>query len=286
MRRLLVVLGLIGLISPGLAADYDLPTLRGSDVFVPAFPTYPRWDGSFFGGQLSYGNLHADFVGATPPQVEFLLRNTTILSQMLPDQWQVLGSNEAGAGGLGGFAGYNWQFDRAIVGVEFNYTHSSFNAGAPSSPLTRRQTVDGLITDVTLDASASLHITDLATTRARFGWAVDQFMPYMTIGLAAARADVSLSTQVFVTQSDPTILVPNPNPPPAQVPAVVGRFVFSNAQTKSSAYMWGYSGGGGLEWALTQNLFARADYEYISLSPVMRITSHFNIAHLGLGVRF
>jgi len=274
MRRILVALGLIGLISPVLAADYDLPTLRGSDVFVPAFPVYPHWDGFYVGGQLSYGNLHADFINATAPMVQFSLRNTNILDQMSPDQWQVLGSNEAGAGGLGGFVGYNWQFDRAIVGVEFNYIHSSFSAGAPSSPLGRRQTVDGLITDVTLDASGSLHITDLATARARFGWAVDQFMPYMTIGLATARADVSLSTQALVTQRDPTTLL------------VVGQFLFSNAQIKSAAYMWGYSGGGGLDWALTQNLFVRADYEYISLSPVVKITSHLNIAHLGLGVKF
>jgi hypothetical protein len=83
--------------------------------------------------------------------------------------------------------------------VEFN--HFSVDAGAPSSPLTREPTVDGLITDVALDASAELHITDLATTRAWFGWAVDQFMPYMTLGLAVARADVSLSTQASVTNA-------------------------------------------------------------------------------------
>ena len=45
MRRLLIALGLIGLFSPAFAADYGLPrydppTLRGSDTFVPAYPTY------------------------------------------------------------------------------------------------------------------------------------------------------------------------------------------------------------------------------------------------------
>ena len=48
----------------------------------------------------------------------------------------------------------------------------------------------------------------------------------------------------------------------------------------------GYSGGGGLEWALTHNIFARADYEYIQWSPIQKISSHLNVAHVGLGVRF
>ena len=46
-----------------------------------------------------------------------------------------------------------------------------------------------------------LHFTDLATSRAWFVWAVDQFMPYMTLGLAVARADVSLSTRASVTNA-------------------------------------------------------------------------------------
>ena len=54
MRRLLAALGLIGLISPAFAADYELPALRGSQMFVPAYPTYFSWQGFYAGGQVSF----------------------------------------------------------------------------------------------------------------------------------------------------------------------------------------------------------------------------------------
>src|SRR5258708_10578282 len=40
MRCLLAALGLIGLLTPAVAADYELPTLRGSQMFIPAAPAY------------------------------------------------------------------------------------------------------------------------------------------------------------------------------------------------------------------------------------------------------
>src|SRR5450631_3904447 len=107
MRCLLAALGLIGLLSPAFAADYELPTLRGSDMFVPASPTYFSWEGFYAGGQLSYSSVQSDFSGATQPLVAFSLRVTTILDQMTPDQWAVLGSRSTGAAGFGGFLGYN-----------------------------------------------------------------------------------------------------------------------------------------------------------------------------------
>ena len=206
MRCLLVALGLTGLLSPAFAADYpsfDPPTLRGSDTFVPAYPSYFRWDGLYAGGQLSYSSSTSDFSGATQPLVAFSLRNSTILAEMNPDQWPVLGSRATNSAGVGGFVGYNFQWDSAIIGLELNYTHTSLNAAAPSSPLTRRQTVGGLINDVTVDASGSLHFTDFATTRARFGWAAGNFMPYATLGLAFGRADQAIFHRCQRLKRDP-----------------------------------------------------------------------------------
>src|SRR5258708_32228880 len=122
MRRLLGALGTIGLLSPALGADYELPTLRGSNMFVPAFPTYFSWQGPYAGGQINYTSASANFIGTTQPMVSFLLRNSTVLAEMTPDQWQVLGTRDTGAAGFGGFLGYNVQWDNAIVGLELNYT--------------------------------------------------------------------------------------------------------------------------------------------------------------------
>jgi outer membrane immunogenic protein len=280
MRRSLAALGLIGLLSPASAAD--LPLLRGSETFVPAFPAYARWEGFYFGGQLSYGNFNADFAGASQPLFAVPLRNLVFENEVHPENIPVLGAAERGAGGVGGFVGYNWQYEQAIIGLEFNYIHSDFNAGAPDFPIARQiRLSNGTVVQFTLDASATMRLTDIGELRARFGYAAGAFMPYATIGLASGRADVAALVSCVCIQ-----LTPNKTPPPQFDPTQTVDFSFTNSTGKSSAYIWGYSGGGGLEWALTPNIFARADYEYIQWSPVSKITSHLNIAHLGLGLRF
>jgi outer membrane immunogenic protein len=277
-------LGLIGLLSPALAADYEPPVLRGSNMFVPAYPTYFSWQGFYAGGQVSYSSAFTNFTAATQPLVAFSLRNTTILDQMLPDQWQALGTVSRSSAGFGGFAGYNIQWDNAVIGLELNYTHSSLDLGAPSTPLTREKTVDGLITDVTIDASGSMHISDFATTRARFGWSIHNFMPYGTVGLAFGRADVAVSTVVTVVQTDPNF--PNPAPPPATIRQTFPPIVFSSSQVKTGAFLYGYSGGFGLDYALTQSIFARGEYEFIQWERFWSITSSMHNFRAALGVKF
>jgi outer membrane immunogenic protein len=274
MRRLLAALGLIGLISPAFAADYELPALRGSQMFVPAYPTYFSWQGFYAGGQVSFTSASSDFTRATEPMVAFSLRQTVVEAVAAPSQWAVLGGRDTGAGGFGGFLGYNLQWDNAVVGFEFNYTHSSLDLDATSSPISRQASAGQFTYDVTLDATGSLRITDFATTRARFGWVVDNFMPYATVGLAFGRADVALSTVVSGFQI---------GPPPAN-PVVP--FAFSQSQTKSGAYMYGYSGSAGVDYALTSGIFARAEYEYIHWHEIFNIASSMHNFRAGLGVKF
>jgi outer membrane immunogenic protein len=142
------------------------------------------------------------------------------------------------------------------------------------APLTRSQVVSGVINDVTLDASGSLHFTDFATTRARLGWAAGNFMPYAILGLAFGRADEAISTNVTVVQRDPNTKL------------VIGVISFSNGQAKNGAYMYGFSGGGGLDFALTQNIFARGEYEYIQWQRPWQIESGIHNFRTALGVKF
>jgi outer membrane immunogenic protein len=286
MRRLLpawfIALGLIGLLSPAIAADYDLPILRGSDTFVPAYPKYFSWQGAYAGGQASFTGASADFSRATQPMVAFSLRNSTVLAEMSPDQWQVLGTSSTGAGGFGGFVGYNMQWDNAIIGLELNYTHTSLDLVASSNPIERLQVVSGLINDITLSSSASMHISDFATTRARFGWAIGHFMPYGALGFALGRADVSISTLVFDQLEDPNVL--NPTPPPRNNP--VGVITFANSQSKSGAILYGYSGAAGLDYAFTDSIFARGEYEYVQWARFWAIAPSMHNFRAALGVKF
>jgi outer membrane immunogenic protein len=288
MRRLLAAwfaaLGPIGLLSPAIAADYDLPILRGSDTFVPATPTYSSWQGAYAGVHAGYTSASADFGRATQPLVAFSLQQLALLSQMTPDQWQILGGSANGAAGFGGFVGYNFQWDNAVIGLELDYTHSSLDFAAPSTPVERVQTVNGLIDDVSIDASGRMHISDFATTRARFGWAIGHFMPYGAIGMAFGRADVAVTTVANVIESNPN----NPNPPPAllPVPVVVGVLSASNGVSKNGAFIYGFTGAAGLDFALTQNIFARVEYENIQWARFFSISSSMQNFRAGLGVKF
>src|SRR5580704_2580717 len=63
---LLIVLLILGMASPALAADYDLPILRGSSqppapVVTVGPATFTRWSGFYFGGDVSLGRRHPTF---------------------------------------------------------------------------------------------------------------------------------------------------------------------------------------------------------------------------------
>jgi outer membrane immunogenic protein len=278
MRRLLVAIGLLGLASNAFAADYELPALRGTTGFLPATPRYFRWEGFYFGGQVTYGSANADFFAATQPLIAFSLRQLVLESVAAPSTWQVLGSSDTTSAGFGGFVGYNMQWDNAVVGLELNYTRSSFTNVAPSSPIGREVTAGGNTYDVTLTASGSMHVQDFVTMRSRGGWAFGNYLPYAMFGVAVGRADLSVSTNVTGTQTGP-----NPNPPPD---TIVVPFSFTNNKSKNQAFIYGYTIGAGLEVALTPNIFVRGEIEHIQWAALWQISSNLNIGRAAVGLKF
>ena len=277
MRRLLVAFGLIGLVSDAFAAD--LPTLRGSDSFLPARPTYFRWDGPYAGVQFSYNNEAADFSNATNPLVAYSLRDTTLEGQVAPSQWQVLRPVTNSAVGFGGFVGYNMQWDNAVIGFELNYTHSALNPVAASTPIGLNVNDSDGNYNVFVSGNASMKIDDFAVLRGRAGWVIGNFMPYVSLGLAVGLADVSVSSTVVVQNT----ITPIPNPAPG---CSISPCIYTSSQAQNAAFLYGYAAGGGVEMALTRNLFARADFEYIQWTPFWGIPAHIDSARLGLGVKF
>ena len=136
---LLILLLILGMASPALAADYDLPILRGSSqppapVVTVGPATFTRWSGFYFGGNVSLGSATSDFSTATRPLVQFSLQHTTVESSDHPSDFQVLGRGSAVAAGGGAFLGYNTQWQDLILGVEATYTHVNLNTTASSVP--------------------------------------------------------------------------------------------------------------------------------------------------------
>jgi outer membrane immunogenic protein len=251
MRRLLVALGLIGgLLSPAFAADYDLPILRGSQPIAPVAPvttvgpaTFTRWSGFYVGGDFSYNNATVDFTGATAPLVAFSLQGTAAQQQFAPSQLQLLGKGADSAFGFGGFLGYNMQWQDLITGVEANYTRTSLNVTAPSSPpIPRSFPINttppisipaGTVTGVLLhNASGHLDLTDYAEARFRAGYIVGNLLPYGFAGFVVGRAEYSVSATTDAT----CIAVAN-----TLIQGECPSFPITASAGQNNALLWGFS---------------------------------------------
>jgi outer membrane immunogenic protein len=277
MRRLLVAFGLIGLVSHAFAADYELPTLRGSETFVPAPPTFFRWAGIYAGGQVGFGSAHMDFSRATRSLVAFSLRELALENEVHPSGWQVLGTADNGAANAGGFFGYNSQWDDLILGVEVNYSRTSYSANAPISPVARRTSAGGNVYDVTITGSASMHITDVATVRGRAGYVMGSFLPYVMGGVAFGRADVTRSGTASGVQN-PDALPPGP---PLPVP-----FTFGSSESKTGAFTYGWTAGFGVDVMVLPNVFVRGEYEFVSFTQLSEITASISTGRVGAAFKF
>ncbi|MGO9049123.1 MAG: outer membrane protein [Xanthobacteraceae bacterium] len=283
--------------SPALAADYDLPILRGSSqppapVVTVGPATFTRWSGFYFGGDFSFNNSTANFSSATQSLVAFSLRELALESEQHPSQWPVLGNGTSNAFGVGGFLGYNTQWQDLILGVEATYTRTNLNTTASPSPIGfgasdgRVVSAGGAGYTVNLTGTGNLNLTDYATARARAGYVVGNLLPYGFMGVAVGRASYSVTTRVAGQQS--TAAMPFPLPGPACDPtlATCVNYDESNAAGQSNALLYGFSVGAGLDWALTQNIFLRGEFEFVQFAPISNISVYIMDARAGAGLKF
>src|SRR5712671_3850480 len=209
MRRLFVALALTGFVSGASAGEFELPEtpiLRGSSPYVPGPPSYARWSGSYAGGQIGYSRAGVDFGTGVNSLVGYILRNTAIEAEV--SSWTTLPKGDTGSFNVGGFAGYNWQWDDVILGFELNYGHTNLRKSASDS--LSRSFINNAAAppdhtyqyNITVAGSASIQITDLMTFRLRGGWVVDNFLPYAFVGPAIGRANVVRSATVSGTLTD------------------------------------------------------------------------------------
>jgi opacity protein-like surface antigen len=283
MRRLFVAAALCGLVSHANAADYeipDLPTLRGSSPFVPAPPTFTRWSGVYVGAQVGFGDAHMDFAGSTQQLVAFMLRELALENEQHVSTWQVLGARDSAHSSIGGFAGFNSQWDDVILGFDVHYDKTSFFATSPASPISRRTSAGGNVYDVTVDGSASMKIKDWGAARVRGGYVMGNFLPYATVGFAVGRATTSRTATVFGEENPPT--------PPADcatTPTCVP-FSFSSTESNKTAWIYGYTAGVGMDYMIMPDVFVRAEYEYVQFVKVSGIKADISTVRLGAGLKY
>jgi opacity protein-like surface antigen len=274
MRRLFVLLGLLCWSIPALAGEFELPTLRGSEAFVPPPPPpVSRWSGVYAGGQIGAAYSGADFADTSQELVAHMLRELALESQAQVSRWQLFGKGETRGLTYGAFLGYNVGWEGVVLGIEANWNRTNLTINAPSSSISRVTSANGLIYDVTLAGAASLTLSSIGTLRARAGWDTGNFLPYAMVGAAVAQATYVRTVTVSGTQTDPNT-------------SNVVPFSFTETDGKGDAWIFGAALGFGLDAMVLPQVFVRAEYEYVALFKFAGIKTTVNTGRLGLGFKF
>jgi opacity protein-like surface antigen len=255
-------------VSGARAADLsDLPILRGG--FTDGLSTRVNWQGVYVGGQGGFGTSDMNFTGATKSIAAHLLADTAIENSGQVSSWPVGGKVSVHGNGIGGFVGYNSQWDDIVLSIELNYMHGKFG-GTESDSLSRFFVDSNNTTDtVTYQSIASMQVSDMGTLRGRAGYALGVFLPYAFGGVALGQANIIRTAHIFGTQVNGGINVP---------------FDVSATDAKNSHFIYGYSAGLGVDVMLLSCLFLRAEWEYVRFTS--SIDTDINTFKVGLGYKF
>jgi opacity protein-like surface antigen len=249
--------------------------LRGS---IPAGPPpVVNWQGFYVGGQYGYGSSDENFNGSTSTMTSALLADTLIENAMQVSQWNLgLGKASARTSAYGAFAGYNWQWDDVVVGLEGSYLHASGRFGGSVSASEARSSLsalaDGNFHDVTATSQAAISISDMMTFRGRAGYAFGCFLPYLFGGFALGNADIART----ITVQD--VVTPAAGGPSTALVPLTATDVAHNH------LVYGYTAGLGIDVNLVGGLFLRGEWEYTRFTAA--VDTSINTVRAGLGYKF
>jgi len=163
----------VAVVPAAMAADLPAYEAPAAAIAVPSF----TWTGPYIGAQAGYS-------------------------------WGRTINRKADGLVVGGYAGYNYQFDGSpvVIGIETDFNYADIDAKRNSAKAT----------------------TDWnGATRARLGYAFDRFLAYGTAGVAYADREIK-----------------------------------ARGAGKDDTTAFGWTVGGGVEYAATDELTVRADYRY------------------------
>jgi outer membrane immunogenic protein len=274
MRRVLLAAVILG--AAGAAQAADMPDfLRGS--LVPAVAARPNWQGVYVGGQASYGAADMDFTNSGQDLLKKLLNSVDLEDKFNISSWPLQTKTTTQNNGFGGFFGYNAQWTDVVAGVELNYIHGRF-ANASSGTQARAFMFPTDYQSIAVaGSSSSMNIRDYGSLRVRGGYAWGCFLPYLFGGVALGQADINRSAAVQLsyyyvgTQNNPRL--PNILPPPDSL-----------TDNANAHFIYGYSGGLGIDIMLVANLFVRAEWEYMRFTAPVDTT--INTVRAGIGYKF
>ena len=201
----------------------DLPTKAPMPMVAPVY----NWSGFYMGfnAGAAFGRAHAQTGTVFSPTGYFAATSVTAIGPVGDQTMHDTGFT----GGIQ--AGYNWQMNSMVLGLEADFDYMGF----------RGSTTNGAVypccapTAFTINQSVK---TDwLFTFRPRLGWAVNNWLIYVTGGLAVAQVKGDfLFTDTFATANE------------------------SASINKTRA---GWALGGGVEWGVAGPWSFKAEYLHV-----------------------
>lgn len=264
MSRLLCLSAAIMVVGVGTTMAAELP------IGVPGAPVYHgpvllpfTWAGPYFGLNIG-GQWTSDKISTTSASTGFLGPvEAASINSLSP-------GTLTSTGVIGGMqAGYNWQFDQVVVGLEADFEGAATRGNRDVVGIVGAPVGQGLSQTVKTPMF-------MMTVRPRLGWAFDHTLVYVTGGYAFATYQV-VDEYPYLS------------------------FVQSNITAKQS----GWTAGAGLEYAFYKGMSLKLEYLYVGLGsfnstisplaadappPPANIVVHHNasdnIVRLGLNFHF
>lgn len=294
LLRSVLTVATLGAASSVLAADLDYGVLRGPDD-EPAYVPAVNWSGVYFGVHGGYSSAAMDFKNAYHDRLYNQLHDTTaetifnISTLLRPEPMRVEG------GSFGVFGGYNYQVDDLVLGIEVDYTHFG-GTGRTGDSQSRVKTHDDIYEVVSATGESSMKLEDFGTIRARAGYALGSFLPFVTGGLAIGRAQlvdrISFRDYGFDKKGFESGAASyanfgyGPNGINYSNPyGSVGMEQSLGAVSKVKT-VGGVSLGAGLEYMISPNILLRGEYQYVLFNDFDGHKMNLNTVRGGAALKF
>lgn len=275
-----ILAALITPAAPAMAADVFGP-LRGTQYGGPAMTPVTSWEGGYFGGFAGLTNVRANAPDGFKDFLDHELRLNAFANNTGIANWIEIPDRRNQGGSFGFFAGYNYQIDEAVLGVEFDYSRSNRKAVASDS-LARVTSLDGLFGNegslegesgaVTMSGESKLHLRDLMTLRARAGYTIGSMLPFVTGGLALANY-----TRTYTATRNVRVV---------SGPETGNTFTQTYGPERKSGFGIGLAAGAGVDVGVTENLFVRGEWQYLHFNDLGGIKADINNFRAGAAVKF